>query len=160
MLLEFVNRPPQMYRDDPVAFEAAASVAACLAAQTDAAAAGQPAPGTPAASVAAAAAAAGVDAAVLTGERLQQMSSAAPAFELQQPTSSMSGSAGEASCATEAAAAAALSYEDDLALPWARDPIRLLVEALCRQGVKFHAALLHHSMALLSAGAGALLTRL
>ncbi|WIA11636.1 hypothetical protein OEZ85_011739 [Tetradesmus obliquus] len=152
VLLEFVNRPPQMYRDDPVAFEAAASVAACLAAQTDAAAAGQPAPGTPAASVAAAAAAAGVDAAVLTGERLQQMTSAAPPFELQQPTSSMSGSAGEASCATEAAAAAALSSEDDLALPWERDPIRLLVEALCRQGVKFHAALLHQSMALLSAG--------
>ncbi|WIA28224.1 hypothetical protein OEZ86_010780 [Tetradesmus obliquus] len=63
VLLEFVHRPPQLYRDDPVAFEAAAAVAACLAAQTDAAAVGQPAPGISAA----AAAAAGVNPTALTG---------------------------------------------------------------------------------------------
>ncbi|WIA08149.1 hypothetical protein OEZ85_007604 [Tetradesmus obliquus] len=51
-----------------------------------------------------------------------------------------------------AAAAAALSTEGDVNLPWEQDPMRLLVEALCRQGTQTQAALLHHSIALLAAG--------
>lgn len=156
VLLEFVHRPPQLYRDDPVAFEAAAAVAACLAAQTDAAAFGQPAPGISAA----AAAAAGVNPTALTGELLRQTASCKPGSQQQLPCSSVTGSAGAASCATAVAAAAALSSEGDVNLPWEQDPMRLLVEALCRQGTQTQAALLHHSIALLAAGARALLTQL
>jgi hypothetical protein len=152
VLLELVNRPPQVYREDPAAFQAAAAVAASLAAETDAAAAGQSAPNKTAAAAAAAQAAVGV---IGAGERLQQMATIKPGSDLQSASTTTSGSlsADSASCSIEAAAAAALSSEEDWSLPWELDPMRLLVEALCRQGVKFQAALLHNSMAMLEAGA-------
>jgi hypothetical protein len=85
-------------------------------------------------------------------EQLQQTGLYEPGgLGLQSPHPSPSGLTG-ASCATEAAAAAALSSDGDCSLPWEQDPMRLLVEALCRQGVKFHAALLHNSLALIEAG--------
>jgi hypothetical protein len=141
VLLELVSRPPQVYREDPAAFEAAAAVAASLAAQTDAAGAGQTLPDNlaPPAAAAAMRTAAGT-----SRVKLQE--------QLQQTGLFESGSLTGASCATEAAAAAALSSDGECSLPWERDPMRLLVEALCRQGVKFHAALLHSSMPLLEAG--------
>jgi hypothetical protein len=71
-------------------------------------------------------------------------------FEPQPQEQTLSGSAA-ISDSTEDAAAAALST-DDCSLPWDQDPMRLLVEALCRQGTRFHAALVHRSVALLEAG--------
>ncbi|WIA29604.1 hypothetical protein OEZ86_012094 [Tetradesmus obliquus] len=52
----------------------------------------------------------------------------------------------------QAAAAAALSSDTDWSLPWERDPFRLLVKAVCKQGPRFQSALMHHSMALFMAG--------
>lgn len=37
-------------------------------------------------------------------------------------------------------------------MPWERDPFRLLVKAVCKQGPRFQSALMHHSMALFMAG--------
>jgi hypothetical protein len=147
-----------VYREDPAAFEAAAAVAASLAAKTDAAAAGQSAPNKTAAAAAAAAAARAAKAAA-KDKQLQQMSISEPGLQVPG-LSSASSAAREESCATEAAAAAARSSEDDFSLPWELDPMRLLFEALCRQGVKFQAALLHNSMPLFEAGARVLVTHL
>jgi hypothetical protein len=139
VLLELVNRPPHVYRDDPSAFAAAAAVAASLSAETDAAA------GQPALEVALPAQAAA--AAAMAGTDQQHVLQSEPSG---QQTPSTSGSAAFSS-GTEAAAAAALS-SDDCSLPWEQDPMRLLVEALCRQGPRMHAALLHRSLALMEAG--------
>ncbi|WIA09525.1 hypothetical protein OEZ85_008921 [Tetradesmus obliquus] len=126
VLLEFVNRHPQMYRDYPSAFEAAAELAEFLSAPTDAAAAGQPLSDTAAAAASAA------------------MHQGAAATQPQLPL--LSGTA------SEAAAAAALSSDTDWSLPWERDPVRLLVKAVCKQGPMFQSMLMHHSMALFMAG--------
>jgi hypothetical protein len=116
-------------------------VAASLAAQTDAAASQYAVDSaTPRAAASPAAGA------VAGADYQQQM----PRFEPQPQEQTLSGSAA-ISDSTEDAAAAALST-DDCSLPWDQDPMRLLVAALCRQGARFHAALVHRSVALLEAG--------
>jgi hypothetical protein len=87
---------------------------------------------------------------VAGADHQQQMRRFEPQSQAHTPSASWAGSA-TISSSTEEAAAAALS-SDACSLPWDLDPMRLLVEALCRQGPMFQAALVHRSVALLEAG--------
>ncbi|WIA32484.1 hypothetical protein OEZ86_003303 [Tetradesmus obliquus] len=129
VLLEFVNRPQETYRDDPAAFDAAATAAASLASvffgadSSTATSAGEEADTAGTKTAAAAAAAAG---------------SVAPA-EQQQPEG-------------EADAVAAVAAAVDGNLPWDRDPMRLLCDALARTSMMCHLGLMHACMNFFYAG--------
>lgn len=129
VLLEFVNRPQETYRDDPAAFDAAATAAASLASvffgvdSSTATSAGEEADTAGTKTAAAAAAAAG---------------SVAPA-EQQQPEG-------------EADAVAAVAAAVDGSLPWDRDPMRLLCDALARTSMMCHLGLMHACMNFFYAG--------